>query len=143
MLIYLALCCYNRPFDPQSSLTVLFETDAKLRIQELIKLREVNLVWSFMLDYENEDNPNEDNRDKIAEWEDLAQIDCDYSEPVVKKTQELMTLGLKSKDAAHVACTIMSGVDYFITTDKGGLNKPITDITVINPIDFIRRYENA
>ena len=34
MKIYLDNCCFNRPFDEQSWIRIMLETEAKLRIQE-------------------------------------------------------------------------------------------------------------
>ena len=56
MRIYLDNCCYNRPYDDQSQIRIYLETQAKLHIQELIKLRRVELVTSYMLEYENGKN---------------------------------------------------------------------------------------
>ena len=67
MKVYLDNCCLNRPFDDQSSLIIKFETDAKLRVQELIKQGEISLVWSFVLDYENDANPFDEIKSKILE----------------------------------------------------------------------------
>jgi predicted nucleic acid-binding protein len=142
MKIYLDNCSYNRPFDEQASLVVRFETDAKLRIQELIKNGELELVWSFVLDYENNANPFKEVKSKIAEWKRLASIDCDYSDIIQQRAAALMKLGLRQMDASHIACAIFAGAECFITTDKKILNKHITDIKVINPIDFIREYPN-
>ena len=50
--IYFDNCSYNRPFDDQSRDIVRLEADAKLYIQELVKDRKLELVWSFVLDYE-------------------------------------------------------------------------------------------
>jgi hypothetical protein len=140
MKVYLDNCCFNRPFDDQTSLIVKFETDAKLYVQELVKQGDVYLVWSFVLDYENNENPFEENKLKIMEWKDLAVFDCDYSDDILKKTLELMRKGLRQMDAAHLACAIASQADCFLTTDKKILNKSIEEIIVLNPIDFIRRY---
>jgi predicted nucleic acid-binding protein len=140
MKVYLVNCSYNRPFDGQSSLVVRFETDAKLQIQELVKNGALKLVWSFVLDYENSANPFDEIKIKIAEWKRLASIDCGYSESVHQKPAALMKLGLRQMDASHVACALFADADYFITTDKKILNKHITDIKVVNPIDFIRGY---
>ena len=46
-------CCFNRPFDDQSYLSIFLETYAKLAIQDLVNEKEINLIWSFILDYEN------------------------------------------------------------------------------------------
>ena len=57
MKVYLDNCCFNRPFDDQSSLVIRLETEAKLYVQELIRQGEYRLCWSFVLDYENSANP--------------------------------------------------------------------------------------
>ena len=37
MKVYLDNCCFNRPYDNQDHLSIKLETEAKLRIQEMIK----------------------------------------------------------------------------------------------------------
>ncbi|GAP72719.1 hypothetical protein SAMD00024442_4_72 [Candidatus Symbiothrix dinenymphae] len=51
--IYLDNCCFNRPYDNQSQLKVIFETQAKLFIQGLVLKNNVELVWSYVLKFEN------------------------------------------------------------------------------------------
>ncbi len=140
MKIYLDNCCFNRPFDNQSSLIICLETEAKLYVQELIRQGELELVWSFMLDYENDANPYEEKRNQIAEWKELAAVDCSLSDVVSTSASEMMTLGLRPKDSAHIACAILSGAEYFLTTDKKILNKPVVGVKLMNPVDFVRRY---
>ena len=41
MRVYLDNCCYNRPYDDQTSTTISLETQAKLKIQELIKNQKI------------------------------------------------------------------------------------------------------
>lgn len=139
MRIYLDNCCFNRPFDDQSSLIIRLETEAKLYVQELIRQGALELVWSFMLDYENGANPFEEVRSRIAEWKKLAVADCDLSDEIEEKARELMELGLRPKDAAHIASAIHMEAEFFLTTDRRILNKPIIGIEVANPIEFVRR----
>ena len=54
MRIYLDNCCFNRPYDDQSQFKIRIESEAKLAIQEKVKNGLIELVWSFLLDYENE-----------------------------------------------------------------------------------------
>ena len=143
MRVYLDNCCYNRPFDDQISAVIQLETDAKLHVQELIRSGELELCWSFVLDYENAANPFEEVRDRIGEWRNFAVADCGLSDEIAKKAAQFMRLGLKQKDASHIACAIALNADYFLTTDKKILNKPIAELAVLNPIDFIRRYADA
>ena len=55
--IYLDICCYNRSFDNQSQMKVRLETEAKLYIQQKVREKIYSLVWSYMLDSENNENP--------------------------------------------------------------------------------------
>lgn len=54
MKLYLDNCVFNRPFDDQSNIKILLDAEAKLKIQENIRLGIYELVWSYILDYENE-----------------------------------------------------------------------------------------
>jgi len=138
--VYLDNCCFNRPYDNQSNLVISLETEAKLFIQELILSGELMLVWSFVLDYENNDNPFYERKNSISKWKKLSIIDCNLCDKIVNKAKDLLNVGFRQKDASHIACAIYAGADYFITTDKKILNKYVKGICLINPIDFVRRY---
>jgi hypothetical protein len=97
MKIYLDTCCYNRPFDDKDQMMIKLESFAKLYIQEKIRQGDYDLVWSYILDFENNCNPFKDKRENIQKWKKIA-IFCDYSEEVDKKAKELEELGLKPKD---------------------------------------------
>ncbi|MCL1806744.1 MAG: PIN domain-containing protein [Oscillospiraceae bacterium] len=143
MKVYLDNCCFNRPFDDQTSLIICLETEAKLYVQEQIRQGKYELLWSFVLDYENGRNPFEEIRNRIAEWKSLAVAGCTLSDGITIKASELTKLGLTQMDASHIACAIALGADCFLTTDKKILNKPIAGIECLNPIDFVRRYLHA
>ncbi len=51
MKLYLDNCMFNRPFDDQSNIKILLEAEAKLKIQENIRLGLYELIWSYVLDY--------------------------------------------------------------------------------------------
>jgi len=138
--IYLDNCCFNRPYDDQSNLVVSLETEAKLFIQDLILSGELMLVWSFILDYENNDNPFYERKHSISAWRKLSVTDCNLCDEIVNIARNLLNIGLRQKDASHIACAIYAEADYFITTDKKILNKSVQGISLINPIDFVRRY---
>jgi len=140
MRVYLDNCCFNRPYDVQNNLLVLLETEAKLFIQSLILIGELELVWSFVLDYENNENPFDERKKSIASWKSRSITDCDLCDMIADAAKEFMRVGLRQKDASHIACAIKGGADYFITTDKKILNKSVIGITLINPVDFVRRY---
>jgi len=119
------------------------ETEAKLYVQDLIRQGELQLCWSFVLDYENGMNPFDEVRNRIAAWKSLAYDDCSLTDEVSSKAMQLMSIGLRQMDASHIACALYLGADYFLTTDKKVLNKRVTGIPIINPIDFVRRHLDA
>ena len=141
--LYLDNCCFNRPYDDQSSLPVYLETQAKLNIQEQVKNHEVELVWSFILTAENEANPDYDIRDKIADWMDLSANYVPYSPNIEIYAANLMEQnGVDAKDALHVACAVQADCDFLITTDKKLIRRTglIGEMRVINPVHFITDY---
>ena len=142
LMVYLDNCCFNRPYDNQNNVLVFLETEAKLFIQDLIHSEKLMLVWSFVLDYENDANPFNVRKNSIAVWKKLSIVDCDLCDDIANIAGDLLKTGLRQKDASHIACAIHAGADFFITTDKKILNKPVQGISLINPIDFVRRYLN-
>lgn len=140
MRLYLDNCCYNRPFDDQKQLRVRLEAEAKLGIQGMILARAAELAWSYVLDFENELNPFGQRRMAISQWRGHATVDTNETEEVLSKAEEFAQVGLKSKDALHLACAIVFKCDYSITTDDNLIRKAIGigGIKVIDPMTFIR-----
>ena len=140
--IYLDNCCYNRPYDDQSQLKIQLETQAKLKIQHDIKQGDYKLVWSYIMEYENSNNPFEEKKRAIAPWKDIADENIVESESILQYAEGLADKGIKTYDALHVACAVEAGCDYFLTTDKKLLNTQIDEITVVNPIQFVIEKED-
>ena len=139
--IYLDNCCFNRPYDNQSFLKIELETKAKLRIQELIIDGKYELVISYILEYENDDNPYVERKIAIEEFFKHATINIDETDEILSIADEAKATGLKTKDALHVACAIAANCDYLITTDDRFLKYRNNRIQIISPIDFIFRQE--
>jgi predicted nucleic acid-binding protein len=136
MLIYLDNCCFNRPFDDQTQTRVRLEAEAKLFIQEQIIAGNVGLAWSYMLDYENSFNPFEDRRRAIERWRTRSQVDIVETPELLDRARQLHALGLRSKDALHIACAIAARCDFFLSTDDLLLRKLAGQsvITALNPL---------
>jgi hypothetical protein len=141
MKIYLDHCAYNRPFDDQNNIKNQLETSAKLHIQDQIKQGKYDLVWSYMSDFENDNNPNIENKKSIQVWESISKHKCKSSENVLMRGNKIAEKGIRANDALHIACAVESQCEYFITTDAGLTNKEIEGIKIINPIDFVRKME--
>ena len=144
MRIYLDNCCYNRPFDEQNQMRIFLEAQAKMYIQDLVILKKLDLVYSYMSVYENNDNPYENRRNIILDFFNNASlfVDFDIWEIIEKRAEIIMNLGIKNKDAIHISCALEAKCDYFITTDDNVLkNYKENDIIVRSPINFISDWE--
>lgn len=143
MKVYLDNCCYNRPYDDQSQIKVFLETQAKLHIQRLIIEGKIELVYSYMSRYENSQNPFEIRKNTIENFFKNATVYVDESnaDNAVQKAREIMSTGIKEKDAIHTACAIIARADYFLTTDIRLLKYKTDEIKLINPTEFIIELE--
>ena len=141
--LYLDNCCFNRPYDDQSQLVIKLETEAKIAIQESIKKGLYLLHWSYILDFENNNNPFIERKTEIKKWKELSSSDIEETDVILKRMNKLSTLGIKALDSHHISCAIEQNVNYFLTVDKGILKKAeyIKEIEVLSPIEFIIEME--
>ena len=139
--VYLDNCCFNRPYDDQSHLKIELETKAKLKIQEMIVGGELELVISYILEQENDDNPYMERKTAIEDFFKYASIDLDETDDVINIAKNAQKTGLKAKDSLHVACAIVANCDYMLTTDRRFLKYTDTRIQVLNPMQFIIEME--
>jgi hypothetical protein len=103
MKVYLDNCCFNRPYDNQDFLSIKLETEAKLRVQELIKEKQILLIWSFMLDYENSANQGASKRDSIYEWYTYSAEYVSFNQEILQLSKKTAELGFGKKDSIHIS----------------------------------------
>jgi len=139
--LYLDNCSFNRPYDDQSLLKNYIEAEAKTYIQREILQKNIELAWSYLMDYEISFNPFSDRKKQILKWKNIAITDVPESEKVIALANDIMKKKIKPKDSLHLACAIEAKCNYFITTDGKILNKSIENITIFNPVDYIRKIE--
>lgn len=140
MKIYMDNCCFNRPFDDQSQLRIKLESEAKLKIQEEIRAGRLEMVWSYIIDYENSKNPFAERKKQILVWKKYAILDIQENTEIIEKANSLSRKGMRKMDSLHIACAIYSQCDYFLTTDDKVLKKSdiIEEINIVDPFGFIK-----
>lgn len=140
MKVYLDNCCFNRPFDDQTQIRIRLESEAKLRIQEEIRSGRIQLEWSYILDYENSKNPYQERMERIRGWKKYAESDIQESPELLETANLLNRKGFQKIDCLHIACAILAGCQYFLTTDDGILKrgKVADSIRIDDPIGFIK-----
>jgi hypothetical protein len=139
--IYLDNCCFNRPYDDQSSLTIRLETEAKLEIQDKIRSGLYLLGWSYILDIENAANPFAERRTEIVKWRTFAFSSIKETPEVLSNMNEFVSKGIKPLDALHLACATALKCGSFITVDKGIQKKAGQVLKIEVTIDFVMKQE--
>ena len=144
MRIYLDMNIYNRPFDDQSQVKIRLETIAIFSILQKIKNKELKLIWSFMIDYENSLNPYDDVRQEIEMAASLAFKNITPDEAILNAAKEFESNGIKPRDSIHLACALNGKAEYFLTCDDKLIKRASAldmNIKIINPLRFIEDME--
>ena len=145
MKIYLDNCVYNRPYDDFSKdLIVSLEAQAKLYIQNRIRDGRYELVTSEILMTEISNCPFDIRcrgiTDFVSENSSLH-VGPANNRKVDKMAREIMTAGVKYKDACHIASALIAECEYFISTDKRLLKYKTDKINMVDPIRFVTETE--
>ena len=141
MKIYLDLCIYNRPFDDQGQPRIVVETVKFMFLLEKAINKEMTIINSFVLEYENSKSPLIDRRDKIDDLLKIASEYVRYSERLENRAEEIEKRGFMAMDALHIACAEAAKSDFFITCDdlllrKGKANKDKLKVRIVNLMEF-------
>ncbi len=130
----------KQSFDDQSQLRIKLESEAKLKIQEEIRAGRLQLVWSYIIDYENSKNPFAERKKQIVVWKKYAIVDIQENTEIIEKANSLSRKGMRKMDSLHIACAIYSQCDYFLTTDDKILTKSdiIEEVNIVDPFGFIK-----
>jgi predicted nucleic acid-binding protein len=142
--IYLDTNIYNRPFDDQAQVRIRLETIAIFSVLQRVKEGELSLLWSFMIDYENSLNPYNDVRQEIKMASALANETVVPDDFIAAKAREFETIGIRPRDAIHLACALKGEAEYFLTCDDKLIKKVSglgINIKIINPLKFIEDWE--
>jgi len=142
--IYLDMNIYNRPFDDQVQVRIRLETIAIFSVLQRIKEGEFSLLWSFMIDYENSLNPYNNVRQEIEMASALANETVVPDDFIIAKAREFETIGIRPRDAIHLACALKGEAEYFLTCDNKLIKKSSElgiNLKIMNPLKFIEDWE--
>jgi len=122
---------------------IRLEAEAILFMQGKIAAHEIEMAWSYIIDYENSLNPFDEKQSALNDLKVFAVKDTNETASILKNSSSIQKLGLKAFDALHIACAIETGCDYFLTTDDSILKKlsEFDKIKAINPIELISILE--
>lgn len=138
-MIYLDVCCLNRPFDDQTQERIRLESEAVLSILSGCGAGRWYLVGSEVIDYEVSVTPDPERKEKVSAFANLAHERIEVDEGAKKRADYLVSLGFKPFDALHLACAESVVAEVLLTTDdkflsKAKRNKNKLRVRVENPV---------
>ena len=150
MKIYFDMNIYNRIFDDQTQLRIRFESMAIDILFELVEKKKYELVWSFILEYENSRNPFIKRKLHINFISALCKETIKPNDNIKLIAKDIVKYSnARDKDALHLASAVYGNCEYFITCDdkfiktveknRHRLKDTIKNIKLYNPIDFLRK----
>jgi predicted nucleic acid-binding protein len=143
MKIYIDLCVLCRPFDDQTQPRIMIETIGVIAILSIASAGGIEIINSFVLEYENSLNQKAENKIIIDDILRTASRFIPFSSTIMKRAQELECFGITGMDALHLSCAEHAHADYFVTCDDMLIKKAqkITDIrvSVLPLLEFISR----
>ena len=111
-----------------------------MAIQRQIASGKIELAISFMLFSETKRCPNamarEYNLNFMKKYQ-KAYVGSSEEKHLRPLISEIESTGIKAADATHIACAILSGCDYLITTDDRMLKFRDSRIKIITPTDMV------
>jgi len=140
--IYLDVCCLNRPFDDSSQDRIRLESEAVLSIYRKCRLGEWTLLTSEVIESELRQTPDTQRVELIMAALAIAVEKAQMDSALKQRAVELVTLGLKPFDAAHIASAEAIAADVFLTTDDRLIRKATryqTSLNVLvgNPVTWL------
>jgi predicted nucleic acid-binding protein len=117
VLIYLDVCCLNRPFDDLTQERVRLESEAVLLILGRCQRGEWQLVGSEAIALEINQTPDLERRSQLRALAALSTLQITVDESVELRARWFVQQGLGTFDALHLACAEASRATVLLTTD--------------------------
>lgn len=141
-LIYLDVCCLNRPFDNQIQERIRLETDAILYILAKFQGGEWQLLGSEAFDDELENTPQGIRKWQMDNWAALASRKVSITTQLEFRSMEIAEMGFKTYDALHIACAEVGNANVLLTTDDRMLRlserrADLLQIEIRNPLQWL------
>jgi predicted nucleic acid-binding protein len=140
--VYFDVCCLNRPFDDSSQDRIRLEAEAVLSIYRKCRLGEWTLLTSEVIESELRQTPDTQRVELIMAALAIAAEKAPLDSALKQRAGELVTLGLKPFDAAHIASAEAIAADVFLTTDDRLIRRAThyqTSLSVLvsNPVTWL------
>lgn len=144
-VVYLDVCCLNRPFDDQAQARIHLESEAVLLILERLHSKTWDWVSSDVVDMEIKQTPDPERRQRVqliaGQAHHIVRLDAN----IRRRANELAELGFSTYDALHIASSESANSDVLLTTDDQLLrlasrHTTLLLTTVANPLLWLQEY---
>jgi predicted nucleic acid-binding protein len=117
MRVYLDVCAIQRPADDRRQERIDLEAQAVLEVLFLVEKQELELICSTAVLIEHARNPHRERRELTEDVLSIAREIISITPAVESRAERYRQRGLKPMDAAHLACAVEAGADFFCTCD--------------------------
>lgn len=141
-LIYLDVCCLNRPFDDLEQTRMRLEAEAVTEIIQNCENGQWQLINSDSIEFEVERHSDLLKQERVKGILEIATVYIQLTNEIDLRTQELMSLSFKYYDALHLAFAEAGKANIFLTTDdrlfkKAKKHQNLLSIEVENPVVWL------
>lgn len=142
VLVYLDVCCLNRPFDDQTQERVRLESEAVLLILGRCQRGEWQLVGSEAIALEINQTRDSERKSQLRAVADLATLQVTVDESIEDRAGVFVQQGLGTFDALYLACAEASQSTALLTTDDrlvrwAGRYSDMLQVKVANPVRWL------
>lgn len=142
VLIYLDVCCLNRPLDDQTQERVRLESEAILLILGRCQRSEWLLVGSEAITLEINQTRDSERKSQLQAFANLATLQVTVDESIEVRAGIFVQQGLGTFDALHLACAEASRVTALLTTDDrlvrwATRQSEMLQVKVANPVSWL------
>lgn len=141
-LIYLDVCCFNRPFDDQRQERIRLEAEAVLLILERCQNGGWTLIGSEAVEAEIGQIRDPDRLAQVQTLASAAAQRVIVDGSVERRVEEWIRQGFGAFDAFHLACAEAGNLTVLLTTDDRFLRRAIRmgdmlQVRVANPLQWL------
>ncbi|MDP2950998.1 MAG: PIN domain-containing protein [bacterium] len=140
MKVYLDNSVLNRPFDDQIFPQIRLETEATFLIFKSIEQKQLKMINSSVVEYENSRNPFPERKDWINNYLKKAEGYQKMNARIQENAKKINALGIDPLDALHLATAEIVKADIFITCDEKILKRYKGQLKTYNPVDFVQSW---
>ena len=139
MILYMDVCCYNRPMDDQTQDRIRFEAEAILQILSKCEKEGWILVGSNVIEYELGKHTDKMKQQEAYKFFNYANIvyNINNCEDASSRAKQFQSYGVGSIDSLHLVMSEWAGAGVLLTTDDQFINsakRTDSKVRVINPI---------